>query len=227
MKSTKKRCPKKQDHPVSSAVIHRLPRYFRYLRMLMREGKTRVSSGELSELMNVTASQIRQDLNCFGDFGQQGYGYNVSFLYAKICELLGVSAGFSAIVVGAGDLGRALSRSDMFEKRGVDVISLFDVDPTQIGRLINGVTVRDMTELEDFCHKNCVDMAVLTVPKAKSEEVAERLVACGVRSIWNFTGQELEIDSIPVENIHLGDSLMILEYRLNRSDEEKEGGPRS
>ncbi|MBQ7173578.1 MAG: redox-sensing transcriptional repressor Rex [Clostridia bacterium] len=222
MKSTQKRSPKKQNHVVSSAVIHRLPRYFRYLRMLMREGKTRVSSGELSELMNVTASQIRQDLNCFGGFGQQGYGYNVSFLYAKICELLGVGAGFSAIVVGAGDLGRAISRSDMFEKRGVDVISLFDVDKALIGRTINGVAIRDMADLESFCRDNRVDMAVLTVPKAKSEEVAARLAACGVRSIWNFTGNELSSLDIPVENVHLGDSLMILEYRLNQADEETE-----
>ena len=224
MKQTKKRVSKKQNHAVSSAVIHRLPRYFRYLRMLMREGKTRVSSGELSELMNVTASQIRQDLNCFGGFGQQGYGYNVSFLYTKICELLGVGAGFSAIVVGAGDLGRAISRSDMFVKRGVDVIALFDVDPALIGRTINGVSIRDMAGLEEFCAANRVDMAVLTVPKANSEEVAARLVACGVRSIWNFTGNELSDLSIPVENVHLGDSLMILEYRLKQADEESEEG---
>ena len=212
-----KKAPKKQE--VSSAVIHRLPRYFRYLRMLMREGKTRVSSGELSRLMNVTASQIRQDLNCFGGCGQQGYGYNVTFLYAKICELLGVGAGFSAIVVGAGDLGRALSRSDMFEKRGVDVIALFDVDPALIGKSVNGVLIRDIAELEAFCGENNVDMAVLTVPKNKSEEMAQRLASCGVRGIWNFTGKELALESsITIENVHLGDSLMILEYRLNQND---------
>ena len=218
MKSSGKTKKTQNRQEVSPAVIHRLPRYFRYLRVLLREGKTRVSSGELSRLMNVTASQIRQDLNCFGGFGQQGYGYNVTFLYAKICELLGVGAGFSAIVVGAGDLGRALSRSDMFEKRGVDVISLFDVNPEIIGKSVNGVLVRDVAELESFCRENRVDMAVLTVPKGESEEMALRLAACGVPGIWNFTGQELTIESVAVENVHLGDSLMILEYRLNRTD---------
>lgn len=218
MKSSGKTKKTQNKQEVSPAVIHRLPRYFRYLRVLLREGKTRVSSGELSRLMNVTASQIRQDLNCFGGFGQQGYGYNVTFLYAKICELLGVGAGFSAIVVGAGDLGRALSRSDMFEKRGVDVISLFDVNPELIGKSVNGVLVRDVAELESFCRENRVDMAVLTVPKEESEEMALRLAACGVPGIWNFTGQELTIESVAVENVHLGDSLMILEYRLNRTD---------
>ena len=218
MKSSSKNKKVQKKQEVSSAVIHRLPRYFRYLRMLMREGKNRVSSSELSRLMNVTASQIRQDLNCFGGFGQQGYGYNVTFLYAKICELLGVGAGLSAIVVGAGDLGRALSRSDMFEKRGVDVISLFDVNPALIGQTVNGVPIRDSAELESFCSENRVDMAVLTVPKAESEEIANRLVAYGVHGIWNFTGKELSIDSIPVENVHLGDSLMILEYRLNQEN---------
>ena len=203
---------------ISPSVIRRLPRYHRFLGELADKGTVRISSKELSQQMGMTASQIRQDLNCFGGFGQQGYGYNVTFLYAKICELLGVGAGFSAIVVGAGDLGRALSRSDMFEKRGVDVISLFDVNPALIGQTVNDVPIRDAVKLEDFCRENRVDLAVLTVPKAQSEAVASRLVACGVHGIWNFTGKELSIDSIPVENVHLGDSLMILEYRLNQEN---------
>ena len=150
---------------VSDAVIRRLPRYFRYLRILMREGRMRVSSGELADRMHITASQIRQDLNCFGGFGQQGYGYNVSFLYAKICELLGVGAGINAVVIGAGDLGRALVRSSMFAKRGVEIVSLFDVDPALIGREVGGVPIRNMSELEEFCRHTRVDMAVLTLPK--------------------------------------------------------------
>ena len=205
------------DRPfVSPAVIRRLPRYFRYLRELLREGKTRISSGELSARMQVTASQIRQDLNCFGGFGQQGYGYNVNYLYARICELLGVGAGLRAVIIGAGDLGRALTRSPMFEKRGVDIISMFDVDPALIGRTVGGVLIRDMTELETFCAEIPVDMAVLTLPKEVAAEVSERLVKCGIRGLWNFTGKDLSLDPslVTVENVHLGDSLMILSYRL-------------
>ena len=201
---------------VSAAVIRRLPRYFRYLRELIRQGIMRISSSELSKMMNVTASQIRQDLNCFGGFGQQGYGYNVNYLYARICELLGVGAGLRAVVIGAGDLGRALTRSPMFEKRGVDIVSMFDIDPALIGRTVGGVVIRDMAELEHFCEEFCVDMAVLTLPKEVAAEVAERLVSCGVRGLWNFTGKDLSLDAsaVTVENVHLGDSLMILSYKL-------------
>ena len=201
---------------VSPAVIRRLPRYFRYLRELIREGKMRISSSELSARMNVTASQIRQDLNCFGGFGQQGYGYNVNYLYARICELLGVAAGLRAVIIGAGDLGRALVRSPMFEKRGVDIVALFDVNPELIGREVGGVLVRDMQELEGFCRDLEVDMAVLTLPKEPTPEVAERLVKCGIRGLWNFTGTDLrcEEQGVVVENVHLGDSLMSLNYQL-------------
>ncbi len=201
---------------VSSAVIRRLPRYFRYLRELIRQGKMRISSGELSEMMGVTASQIRQDLNCFGGFGQQGYGYNINYLYTRICELLGVGAGIRAVIIGAGDLGRALVRSPMFEKRGVDIVAMFDVDPRLIGQSVGGVSIRDMQTLESFCAEMPIDMAVLTLPKDSVAEVAERLVTCGVRGLWNFTGLELSLDSthVTVENVHLGDSLMILNYQL-------------
>ena len=201
---------------VSAAVIRRLPRYFRYLRELIRQGKMRISSSELSAVMNATASQIRQDLNCFGGFGQQGYGYNVNYLYTCICELLGVGAGIRAIIIGSGDLGRALVRSPMFEKRGVDIISMFDVNPDLIGRTAGGVMIRDMQTLEAFCAEFPVDMAVLTLPKEYAAEVSERLVKCGVRGLWNFTGKELALDPkyAIVENVHLGDSLMILNYKL-------------
>ncbi len=201
---------------VSPAVIRRLPRYFRYLRELIRQGKLRISSGELSRLMNVTASQIRQDLNCFGGFGQQGYGYNVNYLYERICELLGVDAGIRAIIIGAGDLGRALVRAPMFEKRGVNIVSMFDIDPSLIGRTVGGVPIRSVNELESFCKDASIDMAVLTLPKDKASEVCERLVACGIRGLWNFTGKELSGigQDIAVENVHLGDSLMILNYKL-------------
>ena len=201
---------------VSPAVIRRLPRYFRYLRELIREGKMRVSSSELSAMMNVTASQIRQDLNCFGGFGQQGYGYNVNYLYARICELLGVGAGIRAIIIGAGDLGRALVRAPMFAKRGVDIVSMFDIDEALISRKVGDVLIRDMRDLEAFCRDIQVDMAVLTLPKERVDEVAERLMDCGIRGFWNFTGKDLSLDPkrAVVENVHLGDSLMILNYKL-------------
>ena len=212
------------DHPnVSQAVIRRLPRYFRYLRELIRQGKMRVSSGELSELMNVTASQIRQDLNCFGGFGQQGYGYNVNYLYAKICELLGVGAGLRAVIIGAGDLGRALVRSPMFEKRGVDIVAMFDINPDLIGKSVGEITVRDMSTLDQFCSEISIDLAVLTLPKESVEEVSERLVQNGILGLWNFTGKELSYpaDRVAVENVHLGDSLMILGYRICQNKEKK------
>ena len=210
------------DRPnVSPAVIRRLPRYFRYLRELIRQGKMRISSGELSAMMNVTASQIRQDLNCFGGFGQQGYGYNVNYLYAKICELLGVSRGLCGIIIGAGDLGRALVRSSMFEKRGVDIVAMFDVDPSIIGRTVGDVPVYDMSELEKFCAATKVDMAVLTLPKANVAEESRRLIDLGIKGLWNFTAMDLEYDPdrVVVENVHLGDSLMILDYRICRNSE--------
>jgi len=209
---------------VSPAVIRRLPRYFRYLRELIRDGKMRISSGELSERMGVTASQIRQDLNCFGGFGQQGYGYNVNYLYAKISELLGVSAGLRAVIIGAGDLGRALVRSTMFEKRGVDIVAMFDVDKALIGKSFGGVTIYDMSELERWCEENVVDMAVLTLPKECAEAEAERLVKLGVCGLWNFTGKELVYsdDRAVVENVHLGDSLMILNYDICRLKSERQ-----
>lgn len=206
------------ENYVSPSVINRLPRYFRYLRILMREGKSRISSGELAKRMNITASQIRQDLNCFGGFGQQGYGYNVTYLYAKICELLGVGAGLNAIIIGAGNLGRAIVRSSMFEKRGVDIISLFDVNPMLVGQTVNDVMIRNMSELESFCGKHHVDIAVLTLPKEQALTVAQTLKETGVTGFWNFTGQELDLEGATVENVHLGDSLMALCYRICSAD---------
>ena len=185
-------------------------------------GKTRVSSAELSKMMNVTASQIRQDLNCFGGFGQQGYGYNVNYLYTKICELLGVGFGFRAAVIGAGNLGSALVKSPMFEKRGVDVVAMFDVSDSAIGKVIGSVSVYDMNELEDIISLFKVDIAILTLPKEYALDVASRLAKTEIKGIWNFTGKELELvgDGIVVENVHLGDSLMILCYDIAKNIDE-------
>ena len=206
---------------VSAAVIKRLPRYHRYLGDLLREGKMRISSSELSEIMNVTASQIRQDLNCFGGFGQQGYGYNIRYLYGKISDLLGVSAGFRAIIVGAGNLGRALAATHMFERRGVERIAMFDNDPRIVGSKIYNIDVYHVDTLADFCKREAVDIGVLTVPKEVAREIATTLCECGVKGIWNFANMELKPEDYDciVENIHLGDSLMTLCYEIKAQDE--------
>ena len=209
---------------VSSAVIKRLPRYHRYLGDLLREGKFRISSAELSQMMNVTASQIRQDLNCFGGFGQQGYGYNVKYLHAKISELLGVNNGFSAVIVGAGNLGRALAATHMFERRGVNRLALFDTNPELIGGDIYGIPVYSVESLADFCRENRVNIGVLTVPKEAAYEVAVTMAEAGVAGIWNFTNMELKLPEhshVIVENIHLGDSLMTLCYEIKTKNEEE------
>ena len=209
---------------ISPAVIRRLPRYYRYLRELITHGKMRISSGELANMMDVTASQIRQDLNCFGGFGQHGYGYNVNYLFAKISEILGVGAGFRAVIMGAGDLGRALVHLSMFEKRGVDIIGMFDSGEGLVGKSVAGVRVYDIDELEKFCEENVVDIAVLTLPKEQIKPVADRLVSCGIKGLWNYMGVELEYpeSDIVIENVHLGDSLMILNYEICRQLEKKD-----
>jgi len=208
-----------KDH-VSSAVIKRLPRYFRYLRIIMREGKTRISSAELSRRMNITASQIRQDLNCFGGFGQQGYGYNVSYLYARICELLGVGAGLQAVIIGAGNLGRALAKNEMFEKRGVDVVAIFDNDASLVGTKVNEIPILHIDEFERYAATHTVDMAVLTLPKEYALEMVERIADTDISGVWNFTAQELDSvnSNLIIENVHLGDSLMTLNYRIANKD---------
>ena len=204
---------------VPAAVIKRLPRYHRYLGDLLLDGRLRISSAELSKIMNVTASQIRQDLNCFGGFGQQGYGYNIKYLHGKISELLGVNEGYSAVIVGAGNLGRALAATRMFERRGVKRLALFDVDERIIGTEIYGIPVYSVKELYDFCREHSVDIGVLTVPKEAAYSVATDMVRAGVRGIWNFANMELKLEdeSVIVENIHLGDSLMTLCYEIKTS----------
>lgn len=209
-----------QKQVVSSAVINRLPRYFRYLRELLRAGKTRISSGELAKMMNLTAPQIRQDLNCFGGFGQQGYGYNVRYLYTKISDILGAAEGYRAIIIGAGNLGRALVRTPMFAARGVSTIAMFDVDKNVIGCNFSGVNVYSMDELESFCDENGVDIAILTLPKTSAKEVTERLSTSCVRGIWNFTGIELgTYEHVKIVNVHLGDSLMTLCYEIKAASD--------
>ena len=166
--------------------------------------------------MNLTASQIRQDLNCFGGFGQQGYGYNVNYLYSKICEILGVSFGFRAAVIGAGNLGMALVKSPMFEKRGVDVVAMFDVNEEIIGKKVSGISVYSMDELEKKLEEYGVHIVILTLPKECTEDVMARLDGTRVRGVWNFTGKDLSNGNVElvIENVHIGDSLMELCYRV-------------
>lgn len=202
---------------ISQAVIGRLPRYFRYLGELKDEGVERISSQELSELMKVTASQIRQDFNNFGGFGQQGYGYNVEFLYKEISKILGLDSTHNFIIIGAGNLGRALGNYMNFERRGFIFKGMFDQDPGMIGRDVRGVKVMPMEDMEQFVKDNDIDIAVLTIPKTGAVEVADKLVQYGIRAIWNFAHVDLNVpEGIQVENVHLSDSLMKLSYNIDR-----------
>lgn len=211
---------------ISQAVVGRLPRYFRYLGELKDEGVERVSSQELSELMKVTASQIRQDFNNFGGFGQQGYGYNVEYLYREIGKILGLNQTHRFIIIGAGNLGQALGGYLNFERRGFIFSGIFDKNPALIGKELRGIKVQPMEEMENFIRENAIDIAVLTIPKNSAVEVAERLVKNGIKAIWNFAHVDLNVpDGIQVENVHLSDSLMKLSYNLNRYGDMTEQSP--
>lgn len=204
---------------ISPAVINRLPRYYRYLGDLLESDITRISSKELSAKMNITASQIRQDLNNFGGFGQQGYGYNVRHLYDEIGKILGLDQQHNIIVIGAGNLGQALANYVKFEKRGFMITGLFDVNPALRGLSVRGIQVRLLEELEDFIHNNKVDIAALTMPKERADEVANELVRLGVHAIWNFAHLDLELpEHVVVENVHLSDSLMQLSYNIVKKE---------
>lgn len=206
-----------QKKEISKAVINRLPRYYRYLGDLLEKDVVRISSKELSEKMKVTASQIRQDLNNFGGFGQQGYGYNVEYLHSEIGKILGLEKKYNIIIVGAGNLGQALANYVDFERRGFVVTALFDVDPNLIGKKVRGdVIVRPAEELEDYIMNNQVDIAALTVPKTQAPLLASDLVRWGIRAIWNFAPTDLNLGKdVTVENVHLAESLMKLSYRLS------------
>lgn len=214
-----------KEKKISTAVIRRLPRYFRYLRELIRNDIMRISSRELSERMNVTASQIRQDLNNFGGFGQQGYGYNVKSLYSEISHILGVDCGLNCIIVGMGNIGKALVNNPLFEKRGIKITGLFDSDPQVIGTTYNDLSVSDEKEMEAFCKNNRIDIAVIAIPKSCANETVERLAKYGIKGFWNFSNAEISIansSDIFVENVHLGDSLMALCYNVCKSRSEKD-----
>lgn len=204
------------EKEISQAVIRRMPRYYRYLGELLEEGVERISSSDLSRRMRVTASQIRQDLNNFGGFGQQGYGYNVQFLYDEIGKILGLDKTHNIIVIGAGNLGQAITNYVKFEKFGFIMTALFDVNPALKGKDVRGIPIYMMDELEDYCSREKVDIAALTLPKEKAEETARMLVDLGIHAIWNFAHVDLDLkdSQVVVENVHLSDSLMQLSYNI-------------
>ena len=213
-----------EEKDISRAVIKRLPRYYRYLGELMEDGVERISSSELSNRMKVTASQIRQDLNNFGGFGQQGYGYNVKYLHSEIAKILGLDRTHHMIIVGAGNLGQALANYNQFEKQGFKLVGIFDVNPILKGVSVNGLEIRMVDELPEFIKKNQIEIATLTLPKSKALEMAKVLTDSGVKAIWNFAHTDLNL-SVPsdvvVENVHLSESLMRLSYNLNRREKEE------
>ncbi|MDP4110058.1 MAG: redox-sensing transcriptional repressor Rex [Bacillota bacterium] len=201
---------------VSMAVVRRLPRYYHYIREMSEAGIDRVSSHALAEKMGLTASQIRQDLNCFGGFGQQGYGYNIMNLKQELAAILGLDQGRRAVIIGAGNMGRALMNNFNFQECGVTLIAAFDTDPSLIGTRVNGVAVKNIDELDTFQKQFRPDVAILTVPKKFVQKLAERVCRNGIKGIWNFTMADLQLEGInvPVENVRFSDSLMILSYKL-------------
>lgn len=213
------------DKEISQAVIRRMPRYYRYLGDLLDAGVERISSNELSVRMNVTASQIRQDLNNFGGFGQQGYGYNVKYLYAEIAKILGIDQQHNLIIIGAGNLGQAIANYTNFERRGFVIKGMFDINPKLIGLVIRGIEIRSVDDLENFIRDNEIQIAALTIPKTKAPEIADRLVKAGIKAIWNFAHTDLVVpDDVVVENVHLSESLMRLSYRVCSMQDRKKAG---
>ncbi len=210
--------PNKRDK-VSNAVIRRLPRYYRRLDELCESGVERISSSALAKSMNLTASQIRQDLSCFGGFGQQGYGYHVEKLRDEVAEILGMTSGHTAIIMGCGNLGRALIQNFTFEKYGTHLVAAFDTRQDIIGTEINGVPVLDPAELEGYVRETPISIGVLTVPQQAAVPVARQLIRAGVKGLWNFTNVELNIDSpdVTVEDVHFADSLLALSFLISEN----------
>lgn len=207
---------KNSKKKVSIAVIRRLPRYYRYLSDLLKMDITRISSRELAERMGITASQIRQDLNCFGGFGQQGYGYNVESLYNEIGKIIGINNKYQTIIIGAGNMGQALANYANFEKRGFKLIGIFDISPKVIGKKIKDIEIMDYNTIEEFIKNNRVDIAMIAVPYEATPEVAEKVACLGVKGLWNFSPMDLKLPyDVVIENVHLSDSLMVLGYKLN------------
>jgi len=204
---------------ISMAVVRRLPKYHRYLFELLQNDVQRISSKEFSQRIGFTASQIRQDLNCFGDFGQQGYGYNVKELYDSISKIIGLDKTYNMVIVGAGNIGQAVANYTKFEKMGFHLIGMFDKNPKLIGMKIRDIEIQDVDELGDFLKKNSTDIGVICIPKSQAQSVADVFAEGGVKGIWNFAPTDLVVpDNIMVENVHLSDSLYTLSYMLNEKE---------
>ena len=205
-----------KNKSISMAVIKRLPKYHRYLGELMKNDVDRISSKELGEKIGFTASQIRQDLNCFGDFGQQGYGYNVKELYTQISSILGLDKGYKSVLVGAGNIGQAVANYTRFDDLGVRIVKIFDVNPKLVGMKIRDVEIREIDEMKETLSEENIDLGIICVPQKNAQNVADDLVRGGVKAIWNFAPVDLVLpEEIKVENVHLSDSLMTLIYLLN------------
>lgn len=209
---------------ISQVVIARLPRYYRYLGELREQGVERISSQELSRIMHVTASQIRQDFNHFGGFGQQGYGYNTEYLYTEIAKILGLDHKHSMVLVGAGNLGSALTRYMNFKNRGFFFHAAFDINEELQGKTVGGIPIYPLEQLEAYITEHQIEIVVLTIPKAEAVKIAERIVKCPIKAIWNFAHTDLHVpEEIQVENVHLSDSLMRLSYEIRIHSEGKTG----
>lgn len=209
---------KKED--ISASVIKRLPRYYRFIGELINQGQTRISSAELAEQMSLTASQIRQDLNCFGGFGQPGSGYSLHELYSEIGRILGLEGNRGAVLIGAGNLGRAIATHMKFGKFGMALKGIFDCDENKVGLTVSGIRIMPMSDIKSFTMKEHPEIAILCIPKEAAEECADMLVSCGIKAFWNFSHYDLTArhKDITVENVHLGDSLMLLSYGLTNSE---------
>ena len=205
---------------ISNSVIKRLPRYYRFLGDLKNSGIDRISSRELAEIMGLTASQIRQDFNCFGGFGQQGYGYNVEMLRMEIGKILGLDAPATAILIGVGNLGRAVAQHINFESKGFQLIGIFDRKESLVGQIVRNIPIRSTSTLDEFCKENRPQVAILCIPKENTKDIATQLINLGVKGFWNFSHFDLTHDNpdIAVENMHFGDSLMTLSYRLKNKE---------
>lgn len=208
-----------KDTVISMAVIRRLPKYHRYLSDLMKNDIDRISSKELSEKIGFTASQIRQDLNCFGDFGQQGYGYNVRELYDEISKILGLGREYNTVIIGAGNIGQAIANYNHFEKLGFNLKGIFDKNPKLTGIRIRDVEIQDIDKLSEFLDNNNIDIGILCVPYQGAQMAADILVSRGIRGIWNFAPTDIDVpEGVVVENVHLSESLMTLSYRINEAE---------
>ena len=208
-----------KNDSISMSVIKRLPRYYRFLSELNEQNIDRISSTKLAEIMNVTASHVRQDLNCFGGFGQQGYGYSVSQLKDEIKNILGLNNNYKAILIGAGNLGRAVATHMNFSRQGFELSAVFDKNESIVGTMLRGITIMSNDKIEEYCKENRVDVACLCLPRNAVQSIIDKLYYLGIRNFWNFSHYDIKNDykDVIVENVHMSDSLMTLCYRINEN----------